>query len=238
MLPSEPNRKIEETLKAYARRRRLDAGAPLSVDGPTRNLLQNQVTRTFRAPGGEQPANTPILPLLWQRLILTGAGLALLLVSAGLWLRFTQDREESSAPDQESKLLLFAQNPPATPEPLASNAVDRATLPERVRGFEIAASSGKATEAETPPTLPPGRELARKETSLSAGGFELGQPAEPVHVALGSAVTEPDVASNAPRFPSQLPNTGSTLSQKTELQGKDVASGGGEKKVVALERLS
>src|SRR5712664_201477 len=44
-MSTEPERDIEKTLKAYAKKRREEAGAPLEMHPATRRLLQGEVTR-------------------------------------------------------------------------------------------------------------------------------------------------------------------------------------------------
>src|SRR5712664_2452194 len=44
-MPDEPNRKMDELLKSYAKKRREDAGAPLELHPATRRLLQSEVAR-------------------------------------------------------------------------------------------------------------------------------------------------------------------------------------------------
>src|SRR5713101_4059084 len=44
-MPDEPNRKMDELLKSYAKKRRADAGAPLELHPATRRLLQSEVAR-------------------------------------------------------------------------------------------------------------------------------------------------------------------------------------------------
>ena len=44
-MPSEPENKIEELLKAYAKKRQEEAGAPFEMHPATRKLLQGEVAR-------------------------------------------------------------------------------------------------------------------------------------------------------------------------------------------------
>src|SRR5260221_4983998 len=44
-MPDEPNRKMDELLKSYAKKRRADAGAPLELHPATRRMLQSEVAR-------------------------------------------------------------------------------------------------------------------------------------------------------------------------------------------------
>ena len=44
-MPDEPNRKMDELLKSYAKKRRADAGAPLELHPATRRMFQSEVAR-------------------------------------------------------------------------------------------------------------------------------------------------------------------------------------------------
>ena len=99
-MPDEPNRNAEEQLRAWAQKRREEAGAPLELHPAARKLLQDEVARTFpkesdvaadarrRAPLGEPNHPPPYaggwLKLFWPRVALTGSICALLLILAGL----------------------------------------------------------------------------------------------------------------------------------------------------------
>src|SRR5678815_5934732 len=50
-MADEPNTRMDETLKAYAGKRRQEAGAPFDLHPATRRVLQGEVARTYkRAP--------------------------------------------------------------------------------------------------------------------------------------------------------------------------------------------
>ena len=102
--------KTEELLQSYARVRRRDqAGPPFVLHPATRNLLQGEVVRTYRSPqGSERKASLTFLP----RFILGGAVLALLLLGAGLWLRYDHEQELASSRALTNSLMLFSQSPP------------------------------------------------------------------------------------------------------------------------------
>src|SRR5687768_9917112 len=46
-MAEEPNKRMDELLKAYAEKRRQDAGAPLELHPATRRLLQGEVARVY-----------------------------------------------------------------------------------------------------------------------------------------------------------------------------------------------
>src|SRR5438445_12945741 len=86
-MPDEPNRNVEDQLKAWAQKRREEAGAPLELHPATRKLLQDEVARTFTKKTTE-PAARPggWLKVFWPRFALVGSICALLVILAGLSL--------------------------------------------------------------------------------------------------------------------------------------------------------
>jgi len=72
-MPSEPENKIEELLKAYAKKRREDAGAPFELHPATRKLLQGEVARRQPAAGTAAPSFFQLLAKLWPGVAVAGA---------------------------------------------------------------------------------------------------------------------------------------------------------------------
>jgi hypothetical protein len=66
-MANEPERPIEKLLRAAAKRRRDEAGAPLELHPATRRLLHGEVTRTFAKPGREPRSFIEVLGQLWPR---------------------------------------------------------------------------------------------------------------------------------------------------------------------------
>jgi hypothetical protein len=77
-MPDEPEREIEKQLKAYAERRREQAGAPQELHPATRKMLQGEVARTHfaRGMGSKQPRS------LWNWRTQWAVGLAAVCVIA------------------------------------------------------------------------------------------------------------------------------------------------------------
>jgi hypothetical protein len=75
-MPSEPDNKTEELLKAYAKKRREVAGAPLELHPATRRLLQTEVARRYPKSGRESRTWLSALAQLWPRI---GFALSILL---------------------------------------------------------------------------------------------------------------------------------------------------------------
>ena len=84
-MPDEPNRSVEEQLKAWAQKRRGEAGAPVELHPATRKLFQDEVERTFSKKTAEAPAPAGgWLKLFWPRLALASSIGAVLIILAGL----------------------------------------------------------------------------------------------------------------------------------------------------------
>src|SRR2546423_8288015 len=66
-MPSESDKKIEELLKAYAQKRRQQAGPPLELHPATRRLLQAEVANRRKSTGGKAPSFFELLIQFWPR---------------------------------------------------------------------------------------------------------------------------------------------------------------------------
>src|SRR5437660_881309 len=66
-MPSEPERKIEKSLREYARKRRDDAGSPLEIHPATRHLLQGEVSHRFGRGQKLAPKLRLRISQLWPR---------------------------------------------------------------------------------------------------------------------------------------------------------------------------
>jgi hypothetical protein len=204
----EPEKKIEESLHAYARKRREDAGAPLEMHPATRRMLQGEVAK-LRA-GQKAAESRP----WWHSLLAVGprfaAALGLFAVLAvGVWVFSDSERRRSSemqdiaartAPAPESgglddftqtksqtealKEFDGAVAPTAPPaEPMkkleSKRATDRLSLVDAEKNVQ---SRDADTMLREPPTSP-GQSKLLSETSVDkqvALRYELsaGQPAE------------------------------------------------------------
>src|SRR5438874_6685066 len=72
-MPSEPENKIEELLKAYAKKRQEEAGAPFEMHPATRKLLQAEVARGRPTAAAEAPSFFELLAKLWPGVAVAGA---------------------------------------------------------------------------------------------------------------------------------------------------------------------
>jgi len=100
----EPERPIEKLLRAFAKKRRADAGVPLEPHPATRRMLQSEVARQFPKPavGGAKFARVRVN--WWQRL--AWAVSALVVLGLGVW-SLVPTREKSKA------TIELAKNTPA-----------------------------------------------------------------------------------------------------------------------------
>src|SRR5258707_1246219 len=79
-MPLEPDNQIERVLKAYAKKRREEAGASFDMPAATRRLLQTEVARQRPKPDAGSPSFLQLLVSFWPR----AAFAAALLVVLGL----------------------------------------------------------------------------------------------------------------------------------------------------------
>jgi hypothetical protein len=81
----EPERKIEKLLRAYAKRRRTDAGDPLTMHPATRRLLQGEIARRKPKPDDEESSVT-LWELFRQRWALLAGFAVIVFFGAALFL--------------------------------------------------------------------------------------------------------------------------------------------------------
>ncbi len=140
----EPERKIEKLLRAYAKRRRDQAGAPLDLHPATRRLLQGEVAR--RAPraldGGFFARLVAVLRPRWA-FALGGAAVVVLAVAL-LWPSLHEPKPESSLASVRSEDLRKVdelKKQPATPPPATVPAPRTASAPSQPRELPAGATA-------------------------------------------------------------------------------------------------
>lgn len=82
----EPKRKIEKLLRAYAKKRRADAGDPLALHPATRRLLQGEAARQKSKPQDEEEASVSLWELFRQRWALLAGFALVIFFGAALFL--------------------------------------------------------------------------------------------------------------------------------------------------------
>jgi hypothetical protein len=93
-MAAEPEKRIEESLHAYARKRREEAGAPLEMHPATRRMLQGEVAKLKAAQPPERRAWWQSFFLVWPRFAAAVGMFAVLAV--GVWV-FTQSEGHRSS---------------------------------------------------------------------------------------------------------------------------------------------
>ena len=86
-MPEQPDKSIEEQIKAWAEKRRAETGAPFELHPATRRLLQDDVARTIPtqpAKAASQPG--PWLKLFWPRLAVAVSLFVALVAAVGILL--------------------------------------------------------------------------------------------------------------------------------------------------------
>ena len=186
-MPTEPNSRMHQALKAFARKRQEQLGPPFELHPATRRLLQGEVERTFRGPPAPSPSSQRfVLNQLWPRLLAGGFGLAVLFAGATIWLRMDHDQEVQSALARDTNF--FAMVDGATEPLILAPPTESHRLAERVRSFELGAATQRPT-TPMPALAPRG----------AAGG---GQPAAK---GIDSAAARLELALNSPAQGEPLP---------------------------------
>src|SRR5262249_55101948 len=168
-MSEQPNPKMDDLLKRYARQRRAEAGAPVELDSPTRQLLQAEVARHFTKAQGERSAGLVELLNLWPRVLAGVAAAGVLLCVGVIWFVREDRRELAETRAQESNLFFCAQSQPGMAP--TAGPVDGVALPGTFRGLEQATASDEQTPAEAPgltPALATTPETAQSEAPAPA----------------------------------------------------------------------
>jgi hypothetical protein len=155
MPTQEPNSKMDELLRAYAKKRREQAGPVAEMHPFTRTLLQQEVKRTFAA-SPTAAAGRSWRAWRWPLLAMWGAMAALLVMFA-----FINAQLKSLAPDtasvetvkkKEEKIDALARNPlPGAAKRMTNLAARDASAPQRFRSAAVPAAPGGV-----PPAAPAG----------------------------------------------------------------------------------
>ena len=184
-MAAEPEKKIEESLHAYARKRREEAGAPMEMHPATRRMLQGEVAKLKAAQPPERRAWWQSFFLVWPRFAAAVGMFAVLAV--GVWV-FTQSEDRRS-----SEVGQVAS--PRSSEGLAevedlARLKDRAEAPKEVD--RLAPSTSTVEEA--------GKKLAEKRElrALDESKVQL-RDAEKAPAAPAATPPAPVVLSEVPR---------------------------------------
>ena len=102
----DPNQKMEDLLRAYARKRREEAGAPFELSPDVRARLQEEVRRTLGKPAAAPAPRRGLSLAGWLRLALGGAVTVLVILVA---------RSNAPLPASSQKQLAQAEKKAAPP---------------------------------------------------------------------------------------------------------------------------
>jgi hypothetical protein len=153
-MAAEPEKKMEESLHAYARKRREEAGAPLEMHPATRRILQGEVAKLRAAQPEPRPWWQSFL-MMWPRFAATVGMVAVL--AAGVWV-FTQSE---SAKQTEIAQLSSARPASVDGEAQGDNPGRADELPELAKQLDGTAPFGGVTEAD-------GKKLAAKRPQAAS----------------------------------------------------------------------
>ena len=104
-MANEPELPIETLLRAAAKKRREEAGAPFELHPADRRLLQGEVTRKFARPQAETRSFAALVARLWPRLA-WGVGI-LAILGLSVWVLLPLPRRAESE-------ALLARNQPVS----------------------------------------------------------------------------------------------------------------------------
>jgi hypothetical protein len=204
-MPDQPERKIEELLRTYGAKRRVDAGPPLELHPINRRLLQAEVARVrgqAAQPARRVPSWLNSVMALWPRLAFAAAMVAIL--GIGTWrISHTNSQpmrlakvEDAQNPSRSRALAEAERQAPAAEWAMPE---DRSSRPM---------SAGSLSRADIPAAAPPTPGIATKPApagveqvrlSKDAGGADFAPvPAKLREADLGAvaaAVPAPTVAS-------------------------------------------
>ncbi len=116
--------KLDKPLREYAQKRREQAGPPMEMPHGTHAALHAEIQMLRE--GTSEPAAPPeawfTLATFWRRVLAGGAGVALVLIAAGVWLKIQDAGEPRMASVREESLEVFARRARPAPPVLHDNA--------------------------------------------------------------------------------------------------------------------
>jgi hypothetical protein len=148
-MANEPERPIETLLRAAAKKRRDEAGAPFELHVADRRLLQGEVARTFSKPQPATSSFAALLGQLWPRFA-WGVGI-LAVLGLSVWLLLPLPRHDKPE-------ALLARNQPVS-EAMTEKELPPAptAAPATIAAEPAPAAKTKSAEVAYVETPPPGR---------------------------------------------------------------------------------
>jgi hypothetical protein len=184
-MAAEPEKRIEESLHAYARKRREEAGAPLEMHPATRRILQAEVAKLKAAHPERRPWWHSFL-VMWPRFAATVGMVAVLAV--GVWV-FTQ----SETTRQNEVAQVASSRSASATEAEVDNLGPANERPELVKQVDGIAPSGTVTDEQDAKKTAEKRAPARSDVMLRE------------ELKLQVRDQEPALAAAAPAAPSAAP---------------------------------
>ena len=207
-MSTEPERPIEKRLRAYAKKRRDQAGAPLELHPATRRLLQGEVARRFKRERGRSFWEG--FWQFWPRYAFGIAVIVLAAVAVSLWLPARNKGTMTLAknePGNSARTVEELRPSPSAAPALASAQADKRADLSRLRDEDrrqngnrkLGLEAGQAeaanrrklyatSEIPTPSPLTPS-DGEREKTADSLAGLKEGRAAGPVG-AFGGAIAQ------------------------------------------------
>jgi hypothetical protein len=164
-MANEPERPIEKLLRAAAKKRRDDAGAPFELHPATRRLLQGEVAQNFAKAQRQTRSFSEVLSQLWPRFAWGGAIFAVLAVTVYVLLPEPgKGKQEALLAKNESMSEARRAKEPFPPPTAAVPAVPAPPAPAMEAYSAAVAAAGKAQAAPRSPA----RRLGAEREELPA----------------------------------------------------------------------
>jgi hypothetical protein len=240
-MPSEPdNRKMEELLKAYGKKRQKDLGAPLELHPATRKMLQAEAAKLQPAAPEKSSSFLMILARIWPRVAI-GAGAAVLLSLAivnvnrqpnGPEKSVSYANKESEKPVPGKPVSEFDHDAPRTVTGPAAPAQQPKSLDSVVRERDESvrlrdgSGSGLGLQGESEVLLQQSKDAKSRSMNRSDGAAPAPRPTDSYSKLRGDdlAKANEEAKKAAPPVERQLSEFGeATPSKKAESSSKPAA---------------
>src|SRR5437899_6571449 len=130
-MPAEPdNSKIDELLKAYAKKRREEMGTPIELHPAVRKMLQGEVAKQHPAPPSERKSIFSMFVQFWPRFAIAGAAVMLLSLVLVNITQHPNPSEVKQMASEKDELLKEQERLPAVARDKRAPAPVNAPAPE------------------------------------------------------------------------------------------------------------
>lgn len=209
MPEEEPNKKMEELLKAFAQKRREQSGAPMELHPATRAMLQAEVARRFPAREGRKGARVPFLRKFF---LATAAATAVLICAVSFYQQQAPPVASREAAKNTSIMLAKMDSMSTAPASADKPVLEERTEPlQPAEMSDLAKNKDLAAADKRPMELPRGAitlsPAASGSGALATGSLSLSPAASPM-VTAGVANSVPvatDIQSGATALQAPAP---------------------------------